>query len=285
MVRLILLCWIAFIPLSICQADQAINNRSIAMLHMAPVLAVELTDLDTNTNRIIKAMRLAKAVGADWVLTPELALTGYKFRHQLGTDWIKPGIDRWTQKLQKTADDLDLVLLLSHLQEEPETGQSYNQIFVIDRDGEIIGRHRKINTLPGSEAWSVPGSAPAPIALEGISLGLLICADAWPADHAQSLAEQGAQLLLSSANWAPGLYGPGDSWEKRVAETGLALLVNNRTGIENDLDMRAAKSVVVVPTETGAQRIFEHQSVVDSIILLDFTISENRLVASETINF
>ena len=61
--------------------------------------------------------------------------------------------------------------------------------------------------------------------------------------------------------------------------------MNNRTGIENDLDMRAAKSVVVVPTETGAQRIFEHQSVVDSIILLDFTISENRLVASETINF
>ena len=285
MVRLILLCWMALVPLSICQADQASNSRSIALLHMAPVLATEIADLDTNTDRIIEAMALAKAAGADWVLTPELALTGYKFRYQLGTDWIKPGIDRWTQKLQKTADDLDLVLLLSHLQQDPETGQRHNQIFVIDRDGEILGQHRKVNTLPGSEAWSVPGKQPVPIRLDGISLGLLICADAWLADHAKSLAEQGAQLLLSSANWAPGLYGPGDSWEKRVAETGLALLVNNRTGIEGELDMRAAKSVVVVPIETGAQRIFEHQSESDSIVLLDFDSSENRLLASEIINF
>ena len=127
----------ALVPLSICQADQASNSRSIALLHMAPVLATEIADLDTNTDRIIEAMALAKAAGADWVLTPELALTGYKFRYQLGTDWIKPGIDRWTQKLQKTADDLDLVLLLSHLQQDPETGQRHNQIFVIDRDGEI----------------------------------------------------------------------------------------------------------------------------------------------------
>lgn len=285
MVRLILLFWIALISLSIGQGDQSTNSRTIAMLHFAPVLATQIVDLDTNTNNIIEAMALAKAAGADWVLTPELALTGYKFRYEIGTDWIKPGIDRWTQKLQKAANDLDLLLLLSHLQQDPVTDRRHNQIFVIDRDGEIIGQHRKINTLLGSEAWSVAGGEPTPITLDGISVGFLICADAWPTDHARSLAEQGAEILLSSANWASGLYGPGNSWEKRVAETRLPLLVSNRTGIENNLDMRLAKSVVVVPTEAGAQRIFEFQSEENTIILIEFNMSDNRVLASKTMNF
>ena len=275
------------VALAGCMSDDRLaqSTLSVAMVHMAPVTATHIDDLDTNVQTIAKAMALAKAGGASWLMTPELAVTGYKFKSKLGIDWIEPGIDRWTARLQKTADDLDLVLFLSHLQQDPFTLQSYNTLFVIGREGQIIGRHRKINTLPGSESWSSPGTEAKTIAVDGLTLGLLICADAWPADHAQSLAEQGADILLSSANWAPGLYGPGDSWENRVTETGLALLVNNRTGIEDDLDMRGSKTVVVVPSADGARRVFQHQSEHNSLVLINFSLTDKSLLASKSIDF
>ena len=258
---------------------------SLAMIHMAPVLANDVEDLVTNAQTIASAMREAKERGADWVMTPELALTGYKFKQKIGVDWIRPGVDKWVVQLQNTANDLNMVLFLSHLEQDPETLLRYNTLFVINRDGVIIGRHRKINTLPGSESWSVPGESPTIVTVDGVRIGLMICADAWPSDHAQILKNKGAEILLSSANWAPGLYGPGDSWEQRVKETGLALFVNNRTGAEDDLDMTSAVSVLVTPSPSGAERIFEHHSEDDTIILFDYQRTEKALSGYQVVTF
>ena len=284
------LLFVTFLPVSTvgCQHSlefSAPSSRSIAMLHMTPFLVSQLSDLDRNTQTIARAMALAKSRGADWVMTPELSLTGYKFNARLGSQWIKPGIDRWTRQLQKVANDLDMVLFLSHLEQDPVSLNRYNTLFVIDRSGVIIGRHRKLNTLSGSESWSTAGKVATTVTVDNIDVGLLICADAWPKNHAQSLADQGADILLSSANWAPGLYGPGDSWERRSAETGLALLVNNRTGIEDDLDMNAAKSVVVLPPNSGDQRIFKHQSRDNALLLLDYDFRDRSLRGSQIIGF
>ena len=282
--------FVTFLPVSLigCQHSLELgapSSRSIAMLHMTPFLVSQLSDLDRNTQTIARAMALAKSRGADWVMTPELSLTGYKFNARLGSQWIKPGIDRWTRQLQKVANDLDMVLFLSHLEQDPVSLNRYNTLFVIDRSGVIIGRHRKLNTLSGSESWSTAGKVATTVSVDNIDVGLLICADAWPKNHAQSLADQGADILLSSANWAPGLYGPGDSWESRSAETGLALLVNNRTGIEDDLDMSAAKSAVVLPPNSGGQRIFEHQSQDNALLLLDYDFRDRSLRGSQIIGF
>jgi len=97
------------------ESQQSVTELSIAMLHIAPKLIKTESDLTHNAKLIEQGMRQAKAQGAQWVLTPELALTGYKFKHTLGTHWIKAGTDRWTQYLQGIAKELNLVLFLSHL--------------------------------------------------------------------------------------------------------------------------------------------------------------------------
>ena len=273
----------------LCSATSCQTNDQdalfLAMIHMAPVLANSVEDIATNAQTIASAMKEAKERGADWVMTPELALTGYKFTQKIGIDWIEPGVDKWVVQLQNTAKDLNMVLFLSHLEQDPETLLRYNTLFVINRDGMIIGRHRKINTLPGSESWSVPGESPTIVTVDGVSIGLMICADAWPPDHAKILKNKGAEILLSTANWAPGLYGPGDSWEQRVKETGLALFVNNRTGAEDDLDMTSAVSVLVTPSPSGAERIFEYHSEDDTIILLDYQRTEKALSGYQVVTF
>ncbi len=246
--------------------DQEIH---IALLHIAPTLAQSERDIDRNTALISRAMQAAKAQGADWVMTPELSLTGYQFNRHIGSDWITPGPDRWTRQLQQQADQLDVILLLSHLEKDPVSNRSYNTLFVINREGKIVARHRKINTIPGAESWSSPGTETTLIDIDGIRAGLLICADAWPPEHAQTLKQQGAELLLSSANWPPGQYGPGIGknrvWEKRSAETGLPIIVNNRTGREDNFDMSQGQSVAITDRPSAT---LEFQSTQNSVVMI-----------------
>ncbi|MEM8561816.1 MAG: carbon-nitrogen hydrolase family protein, partial [Pseudomonadota bacterium] len=159
------------------------SSVNIALLHIAPVLG----DPVANTALVAKAMADAKRYGADWVMTPELALTGYKFSNAMGTGWFVDGPDKYVQALQKSADELNLVLFLSHLEKDPLSAAVYNTLFVINRDGEIVARHRKINTIPVAEAWSVQGEQVTVAQVDGIRLGLLICADAWPPHHTAAL--------------------------------------------------------------------------------------------------
>lgn len=247
----------------------------IALLH----LSLNFADLDSNYQLIERATRLAAAEGAQWVVTPELALTGYRFDLALGTDWISTGPDEYVQRAQTLADELNISLFLSHLERSLVDAKAYNTLFVIDAHGEIIAKHHKINTIPISEDWSSPGARSQPVSVDGHLVGLLICADAWPTDHAASLKQQGAEIIVSSASWGPGIYGPGDTWEKRSRETGLPVFVANKTGRERGIDQSDAVSVV----SFSGERLVEHQSKDSSILIVSWNtqaqrIAEHRIV-------
>lgn len=254
------------------------QQKRIALLHLAPKLA----QLEHNTAQLKNAIKLAAKNGAQWITTPELVLTGYRFSDEIGSDWIRSAPDKWMLEIQQLVDDLDVVLFLSHV-EKADDGKNYNTLFVINCQGEIIHRHHKINTIPVSEAWSSKGDQPSIAVVDGKKIGLLICADAWPKQHAKKLKKLGAEFIISSANWAPGKYGPGDSWKNRSLETNLPILINNRTGLEqrsdNSFDLRQAISVLAV----NGQHIFEHQSVNASIKIIDWDFAKQELLASNSI--
>lgn len=140
-----------------------------------------------------------------------------------------------------------MTVFLSHPERDCQTAKLHNSVFVIGADGAILGKHRKINTLRvGAEAWSSPGGPAAPILIPPVGqVGVLICADAYPPGIAKSLQAQGAQLLVSSAASAPGLHGPNGEWERCTRDTGLSLLVCNRTGPDLTLNFTEAQSVIV----------------------------------------
>jgi N-carbamoylputrescine amidase len=76
-------------------------------------------------------------------------------------------------------------------------------------------------------------------------VGILVCADAYKNDIAQILKDQGAEILVSPAAWGPGGCAPDGEWERRSLDTGLPLIVCNRSGVETaELDYTYAESVV-----------------------------------------
>ena len=126
------------------------RSLTVAFLHLAP----ELGELNRNRSLIEYGTRVAADSGADWVLSGELVVPGYRFEPLIGTNWIAEQPDDWMRRLARLSSDLDVASFVSHPEREAATGKLFNSLFVIGRDGQILGRHRKLDPTPGSEDWS-----------------------------------------------------------------------------------------------------------------------------------
>ena len=191
------------------------HTLRIALLHLAPIPG----DLTRNRRLVETAVTAAARLGATWIITPELIVTGYTFADNIGTEWILPQPDSWMTHMSRLAAQLHVTLFLSCPEQDRKSHKLYNSLFVIAADGVILGGHRKIHTLQvGSEAWSSPGTQAVAIPVPPFTrVGLLICADAFTSEIARNLRAQGAQLLVSSSAIGPGLTGPSISVKPRVS--------------------------------------------------------------------
>lgn len=236
-------------PAAVAAPAKAPEALRLALLHLDAVPG----DIAGNRARIEAAIQEAVGQGADWVITPELAETGYNFASRIGTAWIAPFPDAWISSLAAIARDNRVALFIGFAERDASSGKLYNSVAVIDRTGTILGAYRKQRVHGGAESWSTPGTGGIPFVVDGIPVGVLICADTYQPEPATAYREQGAAILLAPTNWPPvdGM-GPGDLWERRSAETGLPLVVANRTGREPELDFSAGESVVAA----GGQRRF-----------------------------
>lgn len=235
----------------------------IALLHLDAVPG----DIAGNRARIEAGIQEAAARGADWVMTPELAETGYNFAKRIGTDWIAPFPDAWISTLAAIARDNRIALFVGFAERDAKSGKFHNSVAVIDRAGAILGTYRKQRPVGRVESWATAGTGGAPFMVDGIPVGVLICADTYKPEPAADYRRQGAAILLAPANWPPvdGM-GPGDVWERRTGETGLPLIVNNRTGSEPELDFTTGESVVAA----GGQRLFSFTAERTRIFYVDW---------------
>jgi omega-amidase len=217
------------------------RSLTVAFLHLAP----ELGALDHNRSLIEYGTQVAADSGAEWVLSGELVVPGYRFERLIGTNWIVEQPDSWMRLLARLSSDLGVVSFVSHPEREAVTGKLFNSLFVIGRNGQILGRQRKLHPTPGSEDWSSAGEPGRPILVDGIKVGPLVCADAYKGLPALRLRDAGAQLLVSAAAWWPGEWGPKGEWEARTLDTGLPMIVCNRTGCDHESQLFGSESVVV----------------------------------------
>jgi predicted amidohydrolase len=246
----------------------------IALLHLAPRLA----DIPYNQHLVETAIHAAARAGADCILTPELITTGYTFTDRLGTDWISVQPDPWVCNICELAYRLQVAIFLGHVERDAVTGALHNSVFAIAPSGELVGRHRKINTLRiGSEAWSTPGTQAQILEVPPCGdVGILICADAYSPGIAEQLRLQGARLLVSAAAWAPGLHGPNGEWERISQDTGLPVFVCNRTGDDTIMSFAKAESVVAY----AGQRVFSCASETSAVFVLEWSLPEHALRSS-----
>mmetsp|Transcript_8546 Transcript_8546/g.13478 ORF Transcript_8546/g.13478 Transcript_8546/m.13478 type:complete len:208 (+) Transcript_8546:165-788(+) len=96
----------------------------LALLHLKLFQA----DLEANRAQIRNGLAIAVDQGAEWILSPEYAQTGYYFTYKLGTDWIVP-IEQDSfvnEMLEFTKARKGLSLFLWTPERDSGTNQLYN---------------------------------------------------------------------------------------------------------------------------------------------------------------
>jgi NAD+ synthase (glutamine-hydrolysing) len=194
-------------------------------------------DIAGNADRVLSAAGEARALGADLLLCPELALTGYPPEDLLFHSGFRRQVGRSLETLCAARPGLDLVVGY------PEyDGQDIYNSAALVRDGRVYARHRK-QCLPNYKVFDEKryfraGSAPALVDLKGIRAALLICEDIWEHEPAMQARAAGAQVLIV-INASP--YDTRKQSERelvarsRVAATSLPLVYLNLVGGQDEL--------------------------------------------------
>src|SRR5919198_2961626 len=112
------------------------RSLRIALLHLAP----ELGAVDANRALIESGTRIAAGFGADWVMSGELVVSGYRFAPLLGTEWIGEQPDLWMRRLCELTADLGIVSFVSYPERDSASARLFNSLFVVGRDGRLLGR-------------------------------------------------------------------------------------------------------------------------------------------------
>src|SRR4051794_5212971 len=164
----------------------------VALAQMNPVVG----DIGGNARRIRDQLGRARGEGAQLVLFPELALTGYPPEDLL----LKPHfVDAAGQALEDIARETeDIVALVGYPERRDDV---YNACGVL-ADGRVQAVYRKMY-LPNygvfdENRYFQAGTEPALIEVNGVAVGLTVCEDIWePGPPATSEALAGAQVIVN----------------------------------------------------------------------------------------
>jgi NAD+ synthase (glutamine-hydrolysing) len=207
-------------------------------------------DLPGNYAKIIGAYHEAVQKGADIVLTPELAITGYPPQDLVFKSRFVPLNLEMLDRLQDEVGRVPLVVGFIDKNDGP--GAPFRNAAAVLAKGEPERRVYK-SLLPtydvfDEDRYFEPAADVAPINICGGSLGLTICEDVWvypflprrlyPRNPVRSLVLQGAEII---ANISASPFGIGkpklrlEMLSKLAAENGCPLLYCNALGGNDQL--------------------------------------------------
>ena len=223
-------------------------------------------DLAGNARRIIDAARTAHAQGARLLLTPELSICGYAAEDLFLRPAFIAGCDAAVQSVAHELATLeDMTVVVGHPSGHSLRGRSvsvqlrHNAASVI-RGGRVLETYAK-RELPNYQVFDerryfTPGEGSCVIEVEGISVGLLICEDAW-FDAPAELARQSGAEVLAVINASPYHVGKEGERVERMAERaraiGLPLVYAHLVGGQDEVVFDGASFALQADGTAAAQ--------------------------------
>ncbi|MEO7392947.1 MAG: NAD+ synthase [Ramlibacter sp.] len=211
-------------------------------------LNLTVGDMSGNAQKIIAASQVAYAQGARLVLTPELSICGYPAEDLL----LRPAfIAASNDAVKAVAEALSGLKGLHAVVGHPTGGDIRSKSVQVQRrfnaasvlcEGRVIETYAK-RELPNYQVFDerryfTPGQGICVFQVEGVSVGLLICEDAW-FEAPALLARQAGAELLAVINASPFHVGKGGERVARMAEraraVGLPLVYAHLVGGQDEV--------------------------------------------------
>ena len=224
------------------------NNKD---LNVALVQHSNTGDVQHNLNKTIQGIKEAASEGAKLIVLQELHCSLY-FCQTEDTDCFDlaetiPGPS--TNTFGELAKELKVVIVLS-LFEKRAVGIYHNTAVVMDSDGSIVGKYRKMHIPDDPGFYEKFYFTPGDIGFEPIQtsvgkLGVLVCWDQWFPEAARLMAMAGADMLIypTAIGWdkrddADEQKRQLDAWvisqRAHAVANGLPVISCNRVGLELD---------------------------------------------------
>ena len=223
-------------------------------------------DLAGNARKIIDAARTAHAQGARLLLTPELSICGYAAEDLFLRPAFIAGCDAAVQTVAKELAGLEgMTVVVGHPSGHSVRSRSvavqmrHNAASVI-REGRILETYAK-RELPNYQVFDerryfTPGEGSCVIEVGGISVGLLICEDAW-FDAPAELARRAGAEVLAVINASP--YHVGKEGERvarmadRARSIGLPVVYAHLVGGQDEVVFDGASFALQADGSTAVQ--------------------------------
>lgn len=180
-----------------------VDHRTITVAVAQVICSAD--DLSQRLATTSSAIETAGGVGADLVVLPELAASGYRLRaDHLGevaepADGSGPVLSAWCDAAKRYS-----IAVIGGFAENVDDGIA-NSAIVIDAGGEILGVYRKLHLFGAEHELLVPGDTRLPIFdVAGLRVGVLICYDLRFPEALRILALAGADLVAVPTAWVPG---------------------------------------------------------------------------------
>lgn len=209
------------------------------------------TDPELNLATAERQIAAAGAHGAQLLLLPELHNTPYFCQREDPAvfDYAEPVPGPSTRRLAAAAQAAGVVVVAS-LFERRAPGLYHNTAVVLDADGRLAGRYRKMHIPDDPEYYEKYYFTPGDLGFTPIDtslgrLGVLVCWDQWYPEAARLMALAGAELLLypSAIGWDDATDDAAEQARQLAAWQGvqrghaianhLPVLTSNRVGEES----------------------------------------------------
>jgi NAD+ synthase (glutamine-hydrolysing) len=245
----------------------------LALAQIDPVVG----DLEGNRQLILACIRDARSAGADLVLLPELAVTGYPPEDLL----LRPGFVRAARdSLERIAAEThDIVALVGVPLYD---GDLYNAC-AICADDEVIGWAKKWH-LPNygvfdEKRYFAPGRELALVDAAGTKVGITICEDMWvPGPPTTELAAAGAELIvnLSASPFHVGRASEREAiFVARARESNVRVALCNTVGGQDELIFDGHSLVI----ESDGTVLARAPGFEEALLVFDFDRPEAAVLA------
>jgi NAD+ synthase len=238
------------------------DTLRIALAQLNP----HVGNITGNLARIRAARAEAARLGADLVVTPEFSIGGYPVEDLVLKPAFVAACEAAIAELAAdTADGGPGIIVGGPWM---DGALRHNAAYVLDA-GRIIARRAK-HELPNYGVFDEKrvfdaGPAPGPVAFRGFRLGVMVCEDWWFPSCSETLAESGAEMLMS-INGSP--YEADKQAQRialavsRVVETGLGFVFLGQVCGQDEVLFEGASFVLNPDRSLAVQMPFFEEAIV-----------------------
>ena len=211
-------------------------------------------DRAANIEKLQRHIRQAAAEGAELVVLQELHNGLYFCQTEDTTlfDQAEPIPGPSTELFGALAKELGIVLVLS-LFERRAPGLYHNTAVVLEREGSIAGKYRKMHIPDDPAYYEKFYFTPGDLGFEPIDtsvgrLGVLVCWDQWYPEAARLMAMRGAELLIypTAIGWES-----SDTAEEKARQLGAWVTVQRGHAVANGLPVISVNRTGHEPDPSG----------------------------------